>query len=72
MGYIQLNSDRLGKYSGVWVSGVCSEDAEEMIDALVRIIERNELNNTWEIADINGRPTLQRIKMFQGIKHESL
>ena len=63
MSYIQLNSDRLGEYSGIWVSGICIEDIEDMIDAFLIIIKNGYLGKSWEIANIDGRPVLQRIKI---------
>lgn len=63
MDYIQLNSDRLGEYSGIWVSGVCSEDAEDMIDSVLILIKRGEIGDTWRIIEQNGRRVLERARI---------
>lgn len=61
--YIQLNSDRLGEYNGIWVSGVCSEDVEDMIDSVLLLIEHNEIGNTWQVIEKSGRRILERAKI---------
>jgi len=63
MELIQLNNPALGKYDGIWVSGVCPEDAEDMIELVLAIINCGGMGITWEVVDIGGKPVLQRIRI---------
>ena len=63
MELIQLNNSSLGKYDGIWVSGVCPEDAGDMIELVLTIINCGGMGVTWEVVDIDGKPVLQRIRI---------
>ena len=62
MELIQLNNPALGKYDGIWVSGVCPEDIKDMVDLVLTIINSGGMNKTWHIIDVDGKPVLERIR----------